>query len=359
VKLLDLPPRLRGLGKNISLMSKCLISVAVTLLVGTATYIAIQEFGLENYLSKIHIALIPSIALGLLTCIFIWINRKYWNEVISEATFVHFVTWTVIVFLFIITSGMLRLLVYFLGFLYPTAWISLLKYREKPDLLYSLFLGLHGGIGAYCMVVILNWILSVAGIPLPASPSSFINMLTARPRIDLLLLLPKSYILHYGQAFVHLFSRVTILPIWELATLVQPIFLVVIYACFIEEVMFRLPLALFKKFGMYPMAFLISFLFIYLHALTRLSLDPATLVQVLSCIAFANAIFIAVYTRTMCIWCSVVAHMVYNLLVLSQTPPIVALGILMLNGVLHILLVKLGLMHGGYRKIPENVTSIH
>jgi len=310
----------RKLEENISLMSKCLISTAITLLIGLATYIAIREFGLYEYLSKLHIAMIPSAALGILTCTFIWLNRKFWKDIVTKATFAHFVTWTAIIFLFIISSEQFRLLIYFLGFLLPTAWINLVKPKKVPPLPYSLFLGLHGGIGAYCMVVLLNFLLSFAGIPLPVSPS----------KILFGHVIPKDAIL-------------TILPYETLAS-IAPVYLVVLYACFIEEIMFRLPLSLFKKFGMYPMAFLISFLFIYLHALSRLSLDPVTLVQVLICIAFANAIFIAVYTRTLCIWCSVVAHMIYNMMVLAQVPLVAALAILMFNGVLHILLAKMGLV---------------
>ncbi len=304
--------------KEASLMSKCIIAVAIIVLVGLATYVAVVRFGIYEFLSKLKIAIIPSAIFGTLACIFIWLNRNYWKSIETEATSTHFATWFFLVLNFIIWPiQLVRIIVYFLGFLWPINWINLVKTRKMP-ISCSLMLGLHGGVGAYCMVVTANFLLSVAGIPLPVAPAKF---LTSFP-------LPK-------DAFA------TIIPYQVLASMVSPAIILVLYACFVEEVMFRLPLALFKKFGMYPVAFLVSFLFIYLHALSRLSLDSLSLLQVLTCIACANAVFVALYTRTLCIWCSIVAHLVYNLMVLASVPPFIAFILLLFCSMLYIAMAKM------------------
>ena len=349
------------------IMHRCLACVVLVLLVGVVTYIAVYKLGVPP--NKLQLAAIPAAVLGTLTVLFIWLNRDCWVKVESKARPEHFAFWLIIVGAFIYAAYKndldLMIFVYLFGFGLPVVLINLVKGQCKP-IDYSLLLGVHGGIGAYAMVLLVLWLLQYANIPFTvvtatiAGLAALVGALAARgvtpslallgvfaavytaapllgiepPRLDMTL-----------SGLVH--PTGTIIPYHVLASFVAALFppwIVLLWASFVEETMFRLPLALFKRYGMYFVGFIVSFFFIYLHIFGYIELEPSTLLQVLTCIACANAMFVAVYTRTLRLWSSVVAHLLYNVQVLAQVPLLVSLVMLMLDGILHILLVRLGIL---------------
>ena len=303
----------------VSLMHRCLVCVVLVLLIGIASYVVVYRLGLPEALDKLQLAAIPAAVLGVLTSLFIWLNRECWLQIKSRATLAHFFFWLIIVTAFIYAALRgntdLMITVYLFGFGLPVMMLSLVKGQCKP-LDYSLLLGIHGGVGAYALVMLTLWLLEHVHVPFTVVTAS--------------------------QA-----PTCTIVPYDLLASFtaqVLPPAVVLLIASFVEEVMFRLPLALFKKYGMYTVGFLVSFLFVYLHVFGYMHLEPEALLQVLTCIACANAMFIAVYTRTLNLWSSVIAHLLYNVLVLAKIPLVVALAALLVNGIIHILLVRAGIV---------------
>lgn len=298
------------IAKPVSMMEKCIIATTLIAALGVVSYVAVVRFGLVNVLGKLQLALIPSVILGVLTVLFILLNRNCWmNNLESHATIAHFLTWILLILAFIIFDDpKTRLLVYLLWPIAPVTWYFSNIVRVKPctEMLNTIMLGIHGGLGAYTLVLvtirIMEWLR--------------VTPILAQPAMIAQSIIPPDMIAS------------------AVGTGMVPFMLLL--AAFIEESMFRLSLAVFSRFGTYTIAFLVSFLFIWLHTFTRMYLDPTTLLQVTTAIALANAVFIAVYTRTLCIWCSILSHTLYNILVITQAPLVPALAAEVMLALLHL-----------------------
>lgn len=296
----------------VSLASKCLVTVLLILVIAGITYAATVWFGIVEVLNKWYLAAIPSAVIAVLTVLFIKLNRFVWSEVESCTRIIFPIAWSCIIALFAATKS---IIVYLGLFIIPISWLFCVKKIPRTDLSTVIIYGWHGGVGAYTLVCLTSFILGFAGIKLPIETANFL--------------------------FYHLTTKthlLTIVPYEVIASTLPAIpLLLFIYAAFVEEVMFRLPLILFKEFGMYTIGFLVSFIFTYLHILTRIDLPPVDLYQVVTSIAIANAVFIAIYTRTLSVVASTLSHIIYNVFVIMQIPCWLSMTILFTTGILVIL----------------------
>lgn len=306
--------------EEITLMSKCLATVFLILIIAVTTYAATFWFGIPEVLNKWYLAAIPSIVIGVLTCLFIRLNKFMWIEIESCSRLIYVIVWfgIIVLFLAVLQNKYASLVVYMLGFMFPISFMYCIRKLPQMNYTDAVIYGWHGGVGAYALVCLTSFLLGYAGIKLPIEEANFLN--------------------HYlTSKFI-----LTILQPEVIATTLPTIpLLLFTYAAIVEEIMFRLPLIYFKEFGMYNMSFLISFIFVYLHVLTRINLPPIDLYQVITSIAIANAVFIAIFTRTLNPIAPIISHVLYNTFVVMQIPCWLALTLLFISGIITIMYYKL------------------
>jgi len=307
--------------EEISLMSKCLATVFLILTIAIITYAVTSWFGITEILNKWYLAAIPSVTIAVLTILFIRINKFMWEGVETCGRLIFVLAWfcIIVLFLSVIGNKIASMIVYFMGFIIPLSWLFCIRKIQPMSTIDSVVYGWHGGVGAYALVCLTSFVLQYAGIKLPIETANFLN---------------------YHLTNIHVLS---IIPPNVIASFIPGVLplLLFAYVGFVEEVMFRLPLIIFKDFGMYNMSFLISFIFIYLHVMTRITLEPNVLYQVITSIAIANAVFIAIFTRTLNPISSIIAHILYNTFVVMQIPCWLAITILFMSGILTIMYYKL------------------
>ena len=308
--------------KVVTLMSKCLAVVVFILAIAVSTFVIVEKFGIFNILNKWHLIIIPSATLGILTLLFIWLNREVWENVTSNSMFIHLFAYACILSIFtsVYDVECLNLVVYLGLFLSPLFMMYVIKKYKPTPLLKSFMYAIHGGFGAYVLVVLLNYALGYAGLEFPIIEASW--------------------------KMGNIYSMSTLIPPEMIASVVGAEMLPIIFilAAFAEETMFRLPIVVFRNFNIYLIGFLVSFTFSYLHILTRIDLPPEVLLQVITSIAVANAIFVAIFTRTLRVEASAISHLIYNILIIENVPLLPCIILLIVGGVgvIVVTLVKRG-----------------
>jgi len=328
-------------------MKACLLVVAAALVLAVTTATIGPRVGTDRYI----IALVPTILLSLTAVFFTYISRDRWALVrVPRALVFMYLAWLMIcaIFAAVWDKYPANLLVYLGLFFFPLSFLWAVDWKSwmqaKYTQLYSGIFGLHAGTGAYLLVAALHIILhavkpaeaSVGLALLVTALTSFLAIAFASPRlllaatmlailsgVGIATALPTASLKVEPLLLIPLSELTAVMPFItaEVLPLIVPVFAMV------EEVMFRLPLLLFKEYGMYANAVAVTAIFTYLHVFTRLGLPLDEYVTSLTAIAAAGAVFTATFCCSLCILASSIAHMVYNMLVIYQVPLPLALTI--------------------------------
>jgi len=327
-------------------MKACLLTVLAAFVLAVLTVLIGPRVGTDKYV----IALVPTVLLSLTALFFVYISRDRWGLVRAPRALVFmYLAWLMICALFaaVWNTYPANLLVYLGLFFFPLAFLWVVDWQSwiqaKYTQLYSVLFGLHAGTGAYLLVAGLHILIEAVrpveasvGLALVTSTlASFLAVALASTRLWLAALSVAVLVgvgLYATKVATPSIEPLLLIPLSELTTVMpfvtaEMLPIVVPVLAMVEEVMFRLPLLLFKEFGMYANAVAVTAIFAYLHVFTRLGLPLDEYVASLTAITAAGAVFTATFCCSLCILASSMAHIAYNLMVIMHVPTPLALAI--------------------------------